>query len=71
MALVLIAYAQIYFKGPLLLTVQTLVWEINYIQNVCKQAAKALLSLCIRAGSPEPSILNNAISTNILYLVQM
>ena len=30
-------------------------------------AVKALVSLCIRADSPEPSLLGNAISTEIAF----
>ena len=42
-----------------------LVGEFIYIRTVCMLSAKALASLRIRAGSPEPSLLDYAIGTKI------
>ena len=40
-----------------------------FVSTVCVQAAKALASLCIYAGSPKSSLLKNVISTNITCAV--
>ena len=44
---------------------QALVWIFIYIKTLCKQAGKALASQGICPGSPEPSLLYIATSTQI------
>ena len=46
--------------------VQILVWFFIYIQTLCMAAAKALVTLPICADLPKPSLLDNAISTNLV-----
>ena len=50
-------------KDPAGLEVYILAWVFTYIPTLCLRAAKPLVSLHICVGSPEPSLLESAIST--------
>ena len=49
------------------LMIEWLVWVIIYIHSLYMRVVKSLVSLCICADSPEPSMLSNAISTIISH----
>ena len=67
--LVLIAKAQrppLNFHAYLFSESSSRFWSELIIHTLCKQEAKAVVSLHICAGSPKPRLLDNVISTNTL-----